>query len=85
VANAEGWETSCGGIFAWHFPNLAPDEMVSQYFDAMMPPQDTLAQSAANLDWQRDGRRTLHLSWAGSNFRHMHSDLHPHYAGVTGV
>ena len=81
VANVEGWETSCEGIFAWHFPNIAPDETVSQYFDAMMPPQDTLAQSAANLDWQRDGRRTLHLSWAGSNFRHMHSDLHPHYAG----
>ena len=90
VANVEGWETSCEGTFDWHFPNLAPDETVSQYFDAMEPPQDDplvywLTQGEANVEWQRDGRRTLHLSWAGSNFRHMHSALHPHYAGVTGV
>jgi len=87
VANAEGWETSCGGIFAWHFPNLAPDKTVVQYFDAMEPPEDTgwLVQSEASKNWQNDGKRTLHLSWKGSNYRNMHSDLHPHHGPVTGV
>ena len=87
VANAEGWETSCGGIFALHFPNLAPDKTVVQYFDAMEPPEDTgwLVQSEASKNWQNDGKRTLHLSWKGSNYRNMHSDLHPHHGPVTGV
>ena len=86
VANVEGWETSCEGTFDWHFPNLAPDATVLDYFDTLIPPPDAHdLWNQANLDWQRDGRRTLHLSWAGSNFRHMHSALHPHYAGVTGV
>ena len=83
VANVEGWETSCEGTFDWHFPNLAPDATVLDYFDTLIPPPDAHdLWNQANLDWQRDGRRTLHLSWAGSNFRHMHSDLHPHYITV---
>ena len=37
------------------------------------------------MDWFRDGRGTLHLSWAGCDFRFLHNELHPHYNRVTEV
>ena len=89
---AEGWDARCEGMFAWHFPGLAPGATVRQYFDSVTPPQETAEQveelggvSEANMDWFRDGRGTLHLSWAGCDFRFLHNELHPHFDRVTEV
>jgi len=92
IVCAEGWDARCEGMFAWHFPGLAPGATVRQYFDSVTPPQETAEQveelggvSEANLEWFRDGRDTLHLSWVGCNFRYLENELHPHCNRVTEV
>ena len=45
-----------------HFPGLAPDATVRQWFDSVKPPE---LDQEENLLWLKNGRDTLHLSWAG--------------------
>ena len=92
LARTEGWDTRREGMFEWHFPMLAPGATVRQYFDSITPPQETAEQveelggvSEANMDWFYDGRDTLHLSWAGCDFRYVQNELHPHFNRVTEV